>query len=74
MGTSDLGIYIYQYMLALYNRAILYLKAFVFTLKAFVIQLSAISKIKVKVFIAFYTNKPILVGNIIGLERFKCRY
>ena len=74
MGTSDLGIYIYQYILALYNRAILYLKAFIFALKAFVIQSSAIGKIKVKVFIAFYANKPILVRNTIDLERFKYYY
>ena len=74
MGTSDLGIYIYQYMLALYNRAILYLKAFVFALKAFTIQSSAVGKIKVEVFIAFYANKPVLVRNIMDLERFKYYY
>ena len=61
-------------MLALYNRAILYLKAFVFALKAFATWSSAVGKIKVEVFIAFCANKPILVRNTIGLERFKYYY
>ena len=61
-------------MLALYNRAILYLKAFVFALKAFATWSSAVGKIKVEVFVAFYANKPAPVGNTMDLERFKCRH
>ena len=72
MGTSDSGICIYQYILGTYNIGMLYLKAFIFVLKAFVIQSSTISKIKAKVFVAFWTDKCALVGNIINLEGFKC--
>ena len=52
----------------------LYLKAFIIILKAFTIWLSAVSKIKVKVFIAFWANKRALVRNTIGLKGFTCYY
>ena len=53
---------------------ILYLKAFIFVLKVFAIQLSTINKIKVEVFIAFQADKCVLVRNIINLKGFKCCY